>query len=92
MDAKQEIQLPLRYSVAWSDAEMPSAPTRKELETDLLNAVIGVAEAFGATDVEVDDIQDAPDGSGKVVTLRAHGKLDMESLQSELRRAVDGFE
>ena len=92
MNAKQDMRVPLRYGVLWDNARMPPVPVRKELETDLLNALVGLAEAFGATDVEVDKIQEAREGNGKIVTLGANGDLDVETLQSALRRVADGFE
>jgi hypothetical protein len=88
---RSEFDIPIQYGVSWSE-DSPSLPKRKELETDLLNAITLCAEAFGATEIEVKSVVDAPDKTGKVVTLSADGNLDLEALQNSLRRAVNGFE
>lgn len=88
---RSKFEIPIAYGIDWSNGSL-SLPKRKELDVDLLNAVIGIAEAFGAKDVQVDTVIDDPNGRGKVVTLSANGSLDMEALQSSLRRAINGFE
>lgn len=85
---KTEHQIPIRYGVSWKNSSAP-IPDRKAAETDLLNAVISLAEAFGGTNVEVKDVQDAPDKTGKVVTIASDGNLDLQGLESSLRAAVD---
>ena len=88
---KQEIKPPIQFGIDWTQSSLP-LPQRKEIEVDILNAVIQLSEAFGASNVEIDSVIDSPEGNGKVVTLSAIGELDTESIQATLRKAIDGFE
>ena len=84
-----KFQIPIRYGITWDATSAPNGPTREGLETDLLNAVMGMAKACGATDVEVMGVEESPERDGKVLTLGTAVDFDFELFSTELRRAVD---
>lgn len=92
MIEKREFDFPIAYGIAWDELSAPNLAKRKELETIMLDAIVNFAEAHGATDIEIGEIHEASDGSGKVVTLRAHGDIDSQMIMSSLKRAMGGFE
>ena len=84
---ESRITLPVYYGVIWDEALAPSLPDRKALAVNLLNRIEGLARAHGATGVRVEEIEDAPDGNAKLVTLGVSGEVDLEALQASLRSA-----
>ena len=89
MAAKFEQTFPIAYGIDWSQSTL-TLPERKAAETDLLEAVIGLAKAFGASNVEVKEIHDVPERRAKVVTLVGEGNLDSEALSHSLRKLSGG--
>lgn len=80
---------PIAYGIDWSKSKL-TLPERKAAETQLLDAVIELAKAFGASDVEVREIDEAPGHRGKSVTLVGEGNLDSEGLSRTLRKLANG--
>lgn len=80
---------PIAYEIYWSGSKL-TLPERKAAETQLLDAVFELAKAFGASEVEVEEIDEAPGHRGKSVTLVAEGNLDSESLSRTLRKLANG--
>ncbi len=80
---------PMAYGIDWSKSEL-TLPERKAAETQLLDALIELARAFGASDVEVTEIHEAPGHRSKSVTLVGEGNLDSEGLSRTLRNLANG--
>lgn len=78
----------MAYYVDFGDTSL-SLPERKALETELLDALIRLAEAHGAREIEIGDIIRVEDGGGKLVTLTSEGGLDLEALGESLRKAIE---
>ena len=89
MEAKFEQKIPIAYGIDWSNSEL-TLPERKAVETNLLDAVIGLAKAFGASNVEVKEILDDPERRTKVVTLVGEGTLDSEAMLQMLKNFSRG--
>lgn len=80
---------PMAYGIDWSNSAL-TLPERKADEARLLDAMIDLAKAFGASDVEVKEIDEDPGHRGKSVTLVGEGNLDSEGLSRTLRKLVNG--
>ena len=84
-----EQTFPINYGIDWSKSKL-TLPERKAAETELLDAVIELAKAFGASNVEVTEIHEAPGHRAKAVTLVGEGNLDWEALSQALRKLANG--
>lgn len=77
-----------KYGIPWGPDSQNTIPGRKADDAEFVEAVIHLAKVFGATDVEVRDVQETQ-GVGKVVTLAIQGDIDLSSFESTLKTDFD---